>query len=83
MTNHEAISILNQINSIISQDESWSETAKKAYSDAVSMATSALESHEVIADEDTISRKQAIDAMGRATWAINRINELPSAQPEP
>lgn len=32
---------------------------------------------------DLISRQAAIDAMGRATWAINRINELPSAQPEP
>lgn len=31
---------------------------------------------------DLIERQAAIDAMGRATWAINRINELPSAQPE-
>ena len=33
-------------------------------------------------NDDTISRKAAIDAMGRATWAINRINELPPAQQE-
>jgi len=31
---------------------------------------------------DVISRQAAINAMGRAEWAINRINELPSAQPE-
>lgn len=32
---------------------------------------------------DLIDRQAAIDAMGRATWAINRINELPPAQPKP
>ena len=32
--------------------------------------------------DDVISRQAAINAMGRAEWAINRINELPSAQPE-
>ena len=33
-------------------------------------------------NDDLISRQAAINAMGRAEWAINRINELPSAQPE-
>lgn len=31
---------------------------------------------------DTISRQAAIDAMGKAEWAKERLRELPSAQPE-
>ena len=32
--------------------------------------------------EDMISRKAAIEAMGKAEWAKERLRELPSAQPE-
>ena len=33
-----------------------------------------------VADEDCISRQMAIEAMGRAMWAKERLEELPSAQ---
>lgn len=32
--------------------------------------------------DDTISRQAAIEAMGKAEWAKERLRELPSAQPE-
>lgn len=32
---------------------------------------------------DTISRQAAIDSMGKAKWAKERLTELPSTQPEP
>ena len=31
---------------------------------------------------DTISRQAAIEAMGKAEWAKERLRELPSTQPE-
>lgn len=33
--------------------------------------------------DDLISRQMAIEAMGKAKWAKERLMELPSAQPEP
>ena len=41
------------------------------------------ESAQNVPKEDLISRKAAIDAMGKAQWAKERLMELPSAQPEP
>ena len=40
------------------------------------------ESAQNVPKEDLISRKEAIEAMGKAQWAKERLMELPSAQPE-
>ena len=60
--------------------------------EAFNMAISALqaqdspkptaESVQNVQNEDLISRKAAIDAMGKAQWAKERLMELPSVQPE-
>ena len=57
MDKQESISILQQIKSIISNNQSWMENAQKAVNESIDMAIQALQTEPC---EDTISR-QAVD----------------------
>lgn len=53
------------------------------WKEAICMAISALQAQDAPdTNVDTISRQAAIDAMGKAKWAKERLMDLPSAQPE-
>ena len=72
MTNERAIKLLNRISDSQFDGEYGDERRE-----ALSMAVRALEG-----DGDTISRKMAIDAVNDCGICIQKIVDLPSAQPE-
>ena len=72
MTNERAIELLHRL-----QDEQFDGIHGDERREALSMAVRALSG-----DGDTISRKMAIDAVNDCGICLQKIVDLPSAQPE-